>query len=401
MKIVIFTDAYWPRVNGVTVSIDSFSHALGRLGHEIMIICPFYPESPDLERISLNQSQIKEKPQGPVIIRVPSMPFFFSKEDRLAKFSKWFWVSKQIDVFNPDIIHIQTEFFIAEFGFQYAKLRKLPAIYTFHTLWEDYIANYIPIVPTFLLRSIARGVLRNILRRADQIIVPTTQIRDVVRKYKVKKPVYLLPTGIDPEFFSHSPSEIAQFRTALTEIHPQLNGKRILLFAGRIAKEKNIDFLLKIAPGIIQKHPELVFLFVGNGPDLYYYQEECERLGIGSQSIFTGYLARENLALIYGMSDIFVFPSLTETQGLVTIEAMLSGTPVVAIGVMGTLTVMNGDNGGFMVQNDPEEFTRRVFELLEDGDLYRRKVAEAKNHAQGWTIHTMALKLEQLYSRFC
>jgi glycosyltransferase involved in cell wall biosynthesis len=329
------------------------------------------------------------------------MPLFLSKEDRLAKFSKWFWVSKQIEAFDPDIIHIQTEFVIAEFGFQYAKLHKLPVIYTFHTLWEDYAANYIPLVPTFLLRRIIRGVQKNILRRPDLIIVPTTQIQDMVRKYKLKKPVFLLPTGIDPDFFSHSPAEISQFRTMLAQIYPQLNSKRILLFAGRIAREKNVDFLIKIAPEVIQRHPEVIFLFIGNGPDLYFYQEECARLGIEKYCIFTGYLARENLALIYGMSDIFVFPSLTETQGLVTIEAMLSGIPVVAIGVMGTIMVMNGDNGGFMVQNDPEEFKRRVFELLEDDALYQRKVAEAKNHAQGWTIQTMAVKLEQLYHRFC
>jgi glycosyltransferase involved in cell wall biosynthesis len=97
------------------------------------------------------------------------------------------------------------------------------------------------------------------------------------------------------------------------------------------------------------------------------------------------------------MSDIFVFPSLTETQGMVTIEAMLSGIPVVAIGEMGTLEVMHGDNGGFMVKNDKDEFISRVFELLEDDDLSRRKVAEAKVHAQSWTIDVMAKELERIY----
>jgi glycosyltransferase involved in cell wall biosynthesis len=398
----MFTDAYWPRINGVTVSVDSFSHALVRSGNEVMIICSHYPESEEAERITSGKSSLKEDPahekqEEPLVIRVPSLPFIISKEDRIAKFSKWFWVSRQIEAFNPDIIHINTEFVIAEFGFQYAKLHRLPVIYTFHTLWEDYAANYIPLVPTFLLRAIIRGIHKNILRRADVIIVPTLQIQDVVRKYKVKKQTYLLPTGIDPRVFSHRASETAQFRAILTEKYPKLAAKRILLFAGRIAKEKNIDFLLKIGPEITAKHPEVVFLFVGNGPDLYFYTEECERLGIQDYCVFTGYVAREDLALIYGMSDIFVFPSLTETQGLVTIEAMLSGTPVVAIGAMGTIQVMNGDNGGFMVKNDPREFIERVFNLLEDDELYRCKVVEAKRHAQGWTIETMTEKLEQIY----
>jgi glycosyltransferase involved in cell wall biosynthesis len=394
----MFTDAYWPRINGVTVSVDSFSHALVRSGNEVMIICSLYPESEEAERITAGKSRTRETEHGePIVIRVPSMPLIISKEDRIAKFSKWFWVSKQIEAFNPDIIHVNTEFVIAEFGFQYAKLHNLPVIYTFHTLWEDYVANYIPLIPTFMLRAIIRSIHKNILRRAGVIIAPTVQIQEVLRKYKIKKQSYLLPTGIDPHVFSPEPAEIAQFRAIITQQYPQLINKRVLLFAGRIAKEKNIDFLLKIVPEVTAKHPEVVFLFVGNGPDLYFYTEECERLGIQEQCVFTGYAAREDLALIYGMSDIFVFPSLTETQGLVTIEAMLSGTPVVAIGVMGTIQVMNGNKGGFMVQNDAGEFIARVFDLLEDDELYRRKVEEAKRHAQGWTIGTMTAKLEQIY----
>ncbi|MDR1902777.1 MAG: glycosyltransferase [Treponema sp.] len=398
----MFTDAYWPRINGVTVSVDSFSHALVRSGNEVMIICPFYPESEEAERITAGKTRIKDtlinaKQGEPIVIRVPSLPFIISREDRIAKFSKWFWVSKQIEAFNPDIIHVNTEFIIAEFGFQYARLHNLPVVYTFHTLWEDYVANYIPLVPTFLLQAVIRGICKNILRRSDAIIVPTAQIQDVVRKYKVKKQSYLLPTGIDPQLFSREPSEIARFRAILTQKYPQLIDKRVLLFAGRIAKEKNIDFLLKIVPEVTAKHPEAFFVFVGNGPDLYFYTEECERLGIQDCCIFTGGVAREDLALIYGMSHIFVFPSLTETQGLVTIEAMLSGTPVVAIGAMGTIQVMNGDNGGFMVQNDPGEFIDRIFNLLEDDELYRRKIEEAKRHAQGWTIETMTVKLERIY----
>jgi glycosyltransferase involved in cell wall biosynthesis len=397
MKIVMFTDAYWPRVNGVTVSVESFSRALIRLGNEVMIICPFYPESSVVSRISADRSGLFQDKQEPQVIRVPSMPFIISKEDRIAKFHKWFWVSKQIEQFKPDIIHINTEFVIAEFGFQYAWLYTLPTVYTYHTLWEDYVTNYIPLVPTFLLRFIARGISKSILKRPQTIIVPTLQIQEVLKKYRIKNTSYLLPTGIEPQVFNRDTKEVASFRELLIQKYPQLAHKRILLFAGRIAKEKNIDFLLVIAPVIIAKHPEAVFLLVGNGPDLYYYQEECERLGIGAHCIFTGYLDREDLALTYRVSDIFVFPSLTETQGLVTIEAMFSGIPVVAIGAMGTLMVMNGDKGGFMVKNDPKEFTQRVFDLLEDRALYERKAAEAKSYAQEWSIDTLAVKLQSIY----
>jgi glycosyltransferase involved in cell wall biosynthesis len=397
VKIVIFTDAYWPRVNGVTVSVDSFSHALIRAGHEVMIICPFYPESPAIERISNREDKKEGETKKPNIIRIPSMPMVFSKEDRMAKYHKLLWVSKHIDDFGPDIVHINTEFVIADFGFQYAWLHNLPAIYTYHTLWENYLTNYVPILPSFLIQVIVWFAVRSVLKRANMLIVPTQQIQELVKKYKVRKETRLLPTGIDPSLFNHSKEEIEGFREMMIRKYPALKNKRILLYVGRITREKNFDFLLSIAPEILEKHPETVFLFVGNGPDVYSFQEQCEKLMIAPSCVFTGYLDREDVALTYSIADIFVFPSLTETQGLVTIEAMFSGIPVVAIGVMGTLMVMNGDNGGFMVKPDRNEFIGRVCDLLEDSALYRKKALEARNYAKMWTIDTLAVKLENIY----
>ncbi|MDR1325337.1 MAG: glycosyltransferase [Treponema sp.] len=398
MKIVMFTDAYWPRVNGVTVSVDSFSHALVRRGNEVMIVCPFYPESPVAERLSTAHSVTVEHKPEPVVVRVPSIGVqLLSKEDRVARFEKLFWVSQHIEAFNPDILHINTEFMLAEFGLYYAGMYGIPSVYTFHTLWEDYATNYLPFLPPAALKSFAKSLIKKFLRRTNRVIVPTEQIGEVVKQYNIKKRTHLLPTGIDPSLFTHDEGEIAAYRVLLEQKYPRLKDKRILLFAGRISGEKNIDFLLAIAPLILEKHPKVAFLFVGNGPDLHLFTKEAARQGVADACVFTGYLKREDLALTYGMSDIFVFPSLTETQGLVTIEAMLSGTPVVAIGAMGTLTVMGGDNGGFMVKDDKDEFVRRVFDLLEDDELYQRKVAEAREHAQAWTIDTMATKLEKIY----
>jgi glycosyltransferase involved in cell wall biosynthesis len=325
------------------------------------------------------------------------MPFIISKEDRVAKFSKWFWVFKQVELFKPDIIHSNTEFIIAEFGFLYGKLYNVPFIYTFHTMWEDYGKNYFPMVPSFLLRLFTRNFLRTILNRSYKVIVPTLQVQEAVKKYGVKKEIFLLPTGIDPEFFEHDRAEAAWFREQMEGRYPALKGRRILLFAGRVTKEKNIGFLLNIMPAVLAKHPEAVLLVAGDGPDSDYFREEAEALGIGDHCVFTGYMDRKDLAITYTMSEIFVFPSLTETQGLVTREAMLSGTPVVAIGEMGTIMVMGGDNGGFMVKNDPEEFTARVFDLLEDPALCRSKAAEAKRHAQSWSIDKVTQRLEKIY----
>jgi glycosyltransferase involved in cell wall biosynthesis len=374
--------------------VDSFSRALIKAGHEVLIICSSYPEEYNLP-VSLIDREDRE--DDPKIVRVPSMPAFVTKEDRIAKIHKWFWVFKQVELFNPGVIHINTEFMIAEFGFLYAKSHNLPAIYTFHTMWEEYGPNYFPMFPPFLVRFVIRGVLKNILHRSYRVIVPTPQIDTVVHKYRPSTETFLLPTGIDPAFFEHDKAESLVFRGRLEELHPEIKGKRILLFAGRVVKEKNIGFLLTILPGILRRHPDVILLIAGNGPDLDYFRDEAAAAGLSGSCVFTGYMERRDLALTYGISEIFVFPSLTDTQGLVTLEAMISGVPVVAIGALGTLMVMGGDNGGFMVKHDPAEFTAGILRLLEDTDLYREKAAEAKAHAQSWSIDIVTKRLVEIY----
>jgi glycosyltransferase involved in cell wall biosynthesis len=325
------------------------------------------------------------------------MPASITKEDRIAKFSKWYWVFRQVESFNPEIIHINTEFVIAEIGFLYARAHNLPVIYTFHTMWDDYSPNYFPMLPSFFVRFVARGVLKIILFQSYRVIVPTPQIDEVVHNYNHRSKTFLLPTGIEPELFDHTDGEGEVFREKMEEAFPKLKGKRILLFAGRVVKEKNLGFLLSILPEILKKHPEVVLLFAGSGPDLDYFKEEAKKNGLEDNCVFTGYVERRDLALIYRISEVFLLPSLTDTQGLVTLEAMFSGTPVVAIGALGTLMVMGGDNGGFMVKNDADEFTSRVLDLLGDADLRKRKSAEARMHACSWSIEELAKKLAVFY----
>jgi len=394
MRIVMFSDAYWPRVNGVTVSVASYSRALIREGHEVLIICSSYPEGLNVPASFLDPPSTED---GPRIVRVPSMPAFVTKEDRIAKFHKWLWVFRQVQLFNPDIVHINTEFVIAEFGFLYARAHNLPSVYTFHTMWEDYGPNYLPLFPPFLVRLVIRGIHKIILNRSYRVIVPTRQIDEVVHRYNPRTVTFLLPTGIEPELFEHEEEEAFVFREKMESIYPVLKGKKILLFAGRIAKEKNLGFLLNVLLLVLRKRSDAVLLFAGSGPDLEYFKDEARRACLEGNCVFTGYIERQDLALIYLISEVFVFPSLTDTQGLVTLEAMFSGTPVVAIGALGTLQVMGGDNGGFMVKNDANEFAARVLDLLDDPGLRRSKSLEATLHSRSWSIKELTKKLVVIY----
>jgi glycosyltransferase involved in cell wall biosynthesis len=310
---------------------------------------------------------------------------------------KRYWVERELNAFAPDVIHVNTEFVIGDIGFSYAKKRGIPAIYTSHTIWEDYALNYFPFIPEFQLRLFVRHYLKIRLKRSDMVIVPTAQAEEVIRSYNKKKEIRQLPTGIDPDQFRNSAAEVGQFRRSMEEEYPVIRGKRILLFAGRIAREKNVSFIIQLFPELLAEQPDLVLMIVGDGPWQDDYKAEAQNCGLGDSCIFTGYLEREKLSLLYAISHIFVMPSLTETQGLVTIEAMLSGIPVVAIGAMGTLHLMDGDKGGFMVRNDSGEFKERVLQLLNDDDLYRKKSEEARLHAQRWTIGSITEQLIQIY----
>jgi len=394
MKIAMFTDAYWPRVNGVTVSVDSFSRALVKEGHEVLIVCSQYPQSQN------NAISLQKESEAEVLfklVKVPSFPAFISKEDRIAKLNKRSWALKQVDSFNPDIVHINTEMIIAEFGFFYARSHNLPVVYTFHTMWEDYAPNYFPFLPVWFVKLFIRKIQKNVLKRSYRVIVPTPQIDEVVHKFKLNSLTERIPTGIELELFEPNTEKSEEYRKKFDERFPVSKGKRILLFAGRVAKEKNLGFLLNILPEILKKHPDVILVIAGNGPDQDYYKEEAKKAGLDDNCVFTGYFDRKDLALVYSIAEIFTFPSLTDTQGLVTLESMLSGTPVVAIGVLGTLTVMGGDNGGFMVKNDSEEFTARVLDLLGDKELYQAKVKEAMLHARSWSIEELTKKLIAFY----
>ena len=161
--------------------------------------------------------------------------------------------------------------------------------------------------------------------------------------------------------------------------------------------EKNIKFVIDVLQSLTAKHPTLHLVIVGDGQarnDLENYVTEKQ---LTEKVIFTGYVERENLKDFYSTANVFVFASKVESQGLVTLESMACGTPVVAIGKMGTREVMGGDSGGFMVDDDMDLFVEKVDLLLSNREICQQKSEEAEHHAERWTIQAQAVKMEKLY----
>lgn len=399
MNIAMYTDAYFPRINGVAISVKSYADQLTELGHNVCIVCCNY------EKASSGNKYLKyyyeEDPANPrlKVLRIPTVGVFFSDEDRAARVDQWHTLKKQMDAFKPDVVHINSEFIIGYFGLIYAKHRKIPIVYTFHTLWEDYVEGYIHFIPPIASKKIAKELIRFYLKRADEIICPTQRIVDVVKEYGVNNTTDILPTGIPEDVCRVKKGQKKLFLFQMHNLLPVVHKKHILLYVGRVVKEKNLDFLFPVLFTVKKVFPDTILMIVGGGPELDSLKEKAKKLRCTNDICFTGYQSRDNLAYFYSMADVFVFPSCTETQGLVTIEAMLTGLPVVAIGEMGTVDVMQGDNGGFMVKKDVNEFSEKVISLLSDKQLYTQKKKEAKEWAKKWSIATLTPKLLDYYQK--
>lgn len=385
MRIAIVSDCYWPRVNGVTVSVQSYAEQLLKLGHEVLLLCPSYPAS------------WGDVPREVWVKRLHSGNNLASNEDRLVSLDAFPTLFRALDRFNPDVIHINTEFTANIAARSYAKARGYPILVTSHTDWEDYICNYIRFVNPRLMRAFARFVMRMLYRSPEVVITPSRNQQRKLKSYNLHKRFIVIPTGIASVFAPKGKDEIALYRESLDCRFPVLRGKKIMLFAGRITIEKDAKFLIPVLRRVLARRKDVALVFVGDGPAKAQLEASVRNTRLSDHCAFMGYVDRAELPFVYAAADIFVFPSKTETQGLCTIEAMGCGLPVVAIGEMGTLDVMRGDNGGFMVKNDAVEFTKAALRLLDDEKLRAAKSEEAIDWARQYRIEVTTLRLVRLY----
>lgn len=387
MNIAYVCDQYWPVISGVSVSNDMFKKHLEKLGCKVYFFVPDYPDSAEVDRTMGNRD----------VFRFKSYPLFFNRENRLVYKMEKKKLFKALDSIKPDIIHAHSEFAMAVMANKYARKNKIPFIYTTHTNWEELASLYVPFLSNVIGRLYARYRLRKTWNKADLLIAPTSLMEVLLQLYMVKVPIKVLPTGIDKNDFVSKTLNKEKARGIIIKRHPELKNKKILFFAGRIGMEKNIEFIINSFALLLPSMPDVRLVIAGDGPAKPDIMKYAAEKGLSDKVTFPGFIARGSLKEYYYAADVFVFASKVESQGLVALEAMACGTPVVAIGKMGTREVMGGDNGGFMVDDDIDMFTEKVRLLLTDKKLYKLKTAEALHHVEKWTIETMAIKLLNIY----
>ena len=390
MNIVYASDQYWPRISGMPVSVDAFKDQIEIMGHNVYVFASKYPGAKEVDAAMKNRR----------IFRFRSYRIFFSPEDRLVYPFERKNIYKTLDKLNPDIIHVHTEFSLCRIVSDYALKNKIPLIMTAHTNWEELVSLYVPFFPDWYAGSYAKRRLRKIYNKADHVIVPTSMMKNLLLKYEVTRPIDIIPTGITPSDFTGIDKKKDKKNSLWFDIYPELEGKKILLSAGRIGKEKNLLFLLDVLEKLVKEFPDIVLVFVGDGPFRTQLEKIVHNRRLSDYVLFTGFVVRSQMKEFFSIADIFLFSSKVESQGLVTIESMICHTPVVAIGEMGTREIMNGDNGGYMVEDDIEEFTCKVRLLLSDKKIYNEKSEEAYKYSQKWTIKNNAVKMLEVYKKF-
>lgn len=384
MRIAIFQDTYHPATNGVVISTDLFIRELKRRGHEVLLIAPRHPDYRE------------PAPEGVLLVDAVAIDFIYPGAS-LGKFWKG-EVGKALRAFRPDLIHSMTEFTIGHFMASYFRKKlRIPRVHTFHTLWNQYLF-YVPGLPQFLSQPLFRWLLPRLSKRSyDRLLVPSDAMRDVVlEEWGVREPrIDVLPTGLD--FSRFAGMDGSRFR-AQRDIPTDA---RVLLYLGRLGDEKNVELVLHTFAELKRRgEPNLRFVIAGGGPDVYLRKihQLAAALGLENDILWTGFIRGQEWADCYDAADLVLFPSVTETQGLVVVEALAAGVPLVSVDALGPGSVMRGERGCLFAKNDAADFSDKVQRLLGDDVLMERKRREAREVARSYSIEQRGAELEAIYA---
>ncbi len=374
----MISDVSFPRVNGVSTSIDTFRRSLAELGHPSTLIAPAYAAGGGEHETGVIRVRSRGVPRDP--------------EDRLMSRSAALALLPMLAEQRFDVVHIHTPFVAHYVGVAMAARLNLPVIETYHTFFEEYLHHYVPFLPRALTRLLARRLSVGQCAAVDALVVPSRQMLAMLRGYGVTARAEVLPTGIDPERFRGGDGSRFRAEHGIDPARP------VLVHISRVAHEKNIDFILEAVALVRREVVDVLLVIAGEGPALEHVKARALALGLAANVLFVGYLARAGALLdCYRAGNAFVFASRTETQGLVLLEALALGVPVVSTAVMGTADVLKGARGALIAPDEPAGFAARVVEVLQNPGLRAELARAAPGDVEAWTAGAMAARLLALY----
>ncbi|MBS3772884.1 MAG: glycosyltransferase [Candidatus Thermoplasmatota archaeon] len=375
MDIAWFTDTWLPTRDGVVTSLQSFKKELEERGHRVYLFVPGTKNHDDLDE---NIFYYKGRTfHGYPSYRVPPLHSLLTRR-----------TERHIARIQPDIIHSHGPAVMGVHAVKASRCSNAPLLFTYHTMLEDSL-HFVTTSP--LAQAIVGRLLPIWLRwyfhRCQGVIAPSRAAAQEISHY-ANTTVEVIPTGVDLERFRTADG------TAVRERHG-LDGP-VILHVGRIVQEKNLDLLVQAAPHILDKQPDAMFVVVGTGPYADVVQRHVEQQGLTERFLFPGFVSDEDLPGYYAAADVFAFPSTYETQGIVAVEAMATGTSVVAAAARSLPElIQDGENGFLFPPGSAEALANTILKAL-DADV----TTEAKQTAERFSRERCTERLIGYYERF-
>ena len=371
MRIGLFTDAYLPEISGVTLLVRRLRDELERLGHETYVYAPRYDRPSDDERRTF---------------RFRAGPVFAYKTARMA-------VPYNRDAARSfrdlDVIHSHTPFSLAYAALGAAYRHRTPHVQTYHT----YLSQYRHYVPRALRPSVrgAEAYSAFLCNRCTAVTAPTRSIEQELRRFGVKRPIHVLPFGPDLTLYEMPPVWEPRVSLAIPD------DATLYLYAGRVAEEKNLRFLLRAFGRIHAAEPHSVLVLAGDGPSRAGLEDQAASSGLADAVRFAGFLDQQHLKDMYREADLFLFASKTETQGLVLVEAMAGGTPAVAVDALGVRDVVRDGENGFLVAEDEDAFACKALEIAGTPTLLETLRSGSRQTAVESSVQRSTQRLLEIY----
>jgi 1,2-diacylglycerol 3-alpha-glucosyltransferase len=378
LHIAFFTNFYHPIVNGVVRSVASFRESLMKQGHNVFVFA---------------QSDGNYKDNEPFIFRYPSLPLPMGDISAAIPVSPF--VDQLLPALKLDVIHTHHPILLGQTAARKATELGLPLVFTFHTQYWEY-THYIPFpqeaIQEFLKNAVHKW-LKEFMQKCQHIIIPSESLRDyLVKEYGLEERYTVVPTGTNLEPFVNADGKTLRAEKGWQD-------ETILISVGRLAPEKNWETLLQAFAKVYPKHPNLRLVLIGDGPAKDSLQALAAELGIAERVTFTGSVPFEEVPAYLKAADVFSFASVTETQGLVTIEAMAAGLPVVAVDGSGTRDIVEHGKQGFLVENDADALAKGLNKLLSDAQKMKRFSHNALKKANSFDVNLLTKQIVTVYEQ--
>lgn len=385
MKILIATDTYFPNINGAAYFTYRLAGALAKKGHTVFVICPSQ---------SFRDTVTEEK--GVVVYGICSIPVLIHQNFRISPglLSKKS-IYKIIKEVSPDVVHIQSHFLIGAEVTTIAKKFDIPVVGTNHFMPENFVHYFhLPKIFEKPFRKAAWKHCIKIFEQFDAVTTPTKTAAELLRKAGFKKEVLPLSCGIDLDRFKPTNDGLYLSRRYGIPTH-----KPVLLFVGRLDKEKRIEVIARALP-IILKKTDAQLVLVGIGKQKSPLESLVRELGLEKAVTFTGFISDKDLQDIYRVANIFIIAGIAELQSIVTMEAMASGLPVVAVNALALPELVHdGENGYLFNEDDSQMLAERVISILSNPTLQNRMKAKSLEIIRAHSIEKTITAFESVYNR--